>query len=161
MKQIMNRFSILTIVLIIAGFGAGVFAQGKLSALQLLKNREAETEWNSRSFLQGDFDFDGVTDYALSGKRDGKFVVGIVKVNLKRDSKHWTLEFAEDSVSQSGLCSVADAKISLEKISPDEEIAELKDLPKTSRGINLADDQCDAFHIYYSREKAQFVWRRN
>lgn len=111
--------------------------------------------------LKGDFDFDGVTDYALSGKRGGKFVVGTVKGSLKNDSKHWTLEFAEGSGSQSALCSAADARISLENFSSEDEIAELKNLPKTSRGINLSDDKCDVFHIYYSRGKGEFVWWRN
>lgn len=159
-KQMIKRFSILMVV-VLAGFGTTVFAQSKLSALQLLKDREAETEWNSRSLLKGDFDFDGVTDYALSGKRSGKFVVGIVKGTLKSDSKHWTLEFGEDGISQGSLSSVAEARIRLEKLSDDDEIPELKNLPKKSRGINLADDGSDAFHIYYSREKDQFVWWRN
>lgn len=160
-QSITKSVSILIVALILAGFGAGVFAQGKLSALQLLKDREAETEWDSLSLLKGDFDYDGVTDYALSGKRGGKFVVGIVKGTLKSDSKHWTLEFGEDGISQGSLSSVAEARIRLEKFSPNDEIPELKNLPKKSRGINLADDGSDAFHIYYSREKKQFVWWRN
>jgi hypothetical protein len=161
----MRRFSIFTIALVFAAFGTTIFAQSELperpTAVQFLTNREAQTEWNSRSLLKGDFDYDGVTDYALAGKRDGKFVVGIVKGTLKHDSKHWTLEFAEDSASQDALCSVADARVSLENFSSGNEIAELKNLSKKSRGINLSDDKCDAFHIYYSREKEQFVWQRN
>lgn len=160
-RQMIKRASILTTPLIFTIFGTSVFAQSKLSALQILKNREPQTEWNSRSLLKGDFDHDGVADYAISGKRDGKFVVGIVKGQLKRDSKHWAFEFAEGGISQNSLCSVADARISLEKLSPDEELPELQKLPKTSRGINLANGECDAFHIYYSREKNQFTWWRN
>lgn len=157
----MNKFSILTIALIITVFGTTIFAQSKLSALQLLNDREPQTQWNSRSLIKGDFDYDDVTDYALAGKRDGKFVVGIVKGTLKRESKHWTLDFSEDASSQNALCSVADARISPEKFTSGEDLAELKNLPTKSRGINLSDEKCDAFHIYYSKGKEQFVRRRN
>ncbi len=110
--------------------------------------------------LRGDFDYDGITDYALSGKRGDKFVVGIVKGSLNRKSKHWTLEFSQDAGSQGSLCSVADAQISLERFASDDEIVEVRRLPKKSRGIALSDERCDAFHIYYSRKEKQFVWRR-
>ena len=48
--------------------------------------------------LKGDLDYDGITDYALSGKRGGKFVIGIVKGLLNSKSKHWTLEFRKTLV---------------------------------------------------------------
>ncbi len=150
----------LTIIFLFTLSGTSVFAQKTLSALQLLKNREPEVKWNSRSLLKADFDYDGVTDYALSGRRGNKFVIGIVKGSLNSKSKHWTLEFSEDAGSQSSLCSVAGARISSERFASDDEIAEVRRLPKKSRGIALSDERCDAFHIYYSRKEKQFVWWR-
>ncbi len=83
--------------------------------------------------LKGDFDYDGIVDYALSGRRGDKFIVGIVKGSLTNKSKHWTLEFSQDAGSQGALCSVMDARISLEQFSADDEIPDVRKLPKKKR----------------------------
>jgi hypothetical protein len=155
----------LTILFLFTLSSAFVYAQKTSSArtiaLQLLNKREPNVKWNSRSLIKGDFDYDGIADYALSGRRGDRFVVGIIKGSLNRKSKHWTLEFSQDAGSQGSLCSVADARISSERFAPDDEITEVRRLPKKSRGINLSDESCDSFHIYYSRKEKQFVlWRR-
>jgi hypothetical protein len=128
--------------------------------MQILKNREPKVKWNLHSLLKADFDYDGIADYALTGRKDNFFVIGIVKGVLTNNSKHWTLEFSENAGSQNALCSVAKARISLEPFSNDDEIADVQKLPKKSRGINLSDESCDAFHIYYNRKENQFDWWR-
>ena len=154
----------LTIVFLFTLSGTSAYAQKTLSTVQLLENREPKVKWNSRSLLKADFDYDGVPDYALSGRRGDRFVVGIVKGPLNRKSKHWTLGFLENGGSQGALCSVASARINLERASSDvesgDEPEETRKLPKKSRGINLSDEHCDSFHIYYSRKEKQFVWWR-
>ena len=153
----------LTVIFLIILCGTSVFTQKtskRTTALQLLTNRESKVRWNSRSLLKADFDYDGVADYALAGKKGNLYVIGIVKGFPKSKSKHWTLEFSQDAGSQGALCSVADAQIRLERFSADDENPEVRKLPKKSRGINLSDEMCDSFHIYYNRKKVRFVWWR-
>lgn len=159
----MKTFS--TVVLLIALTGTPILAQRKaaaprLTALRLLKVREPAVKWNPQSILTGDFDYDNILDYALAGRKGVSFVVGIVKGRLNRKSKHSALEFSDGS-SQNDLCSTTSAEIGLETFAANDEIEELRNLPKNSRGINLADGLCDAFHIYYSKSEKRFVWRRN
>ncbi len=154
---------ILTVVSLLALCGASIFAQNaasaRVTALSLLRLREPEVEWNPRSLLKADFDYDGIVDYALGGKKGGLYVLGVVKGSLSGKSKHWTLEFSQDAGSQGALCSVADARIRLERLSADE-VEGVRKLPRKSRGINLYDDRCDSFHIYYDRKEKRFVWWR-
>ncbi len=161
---VVHMKTFLTVIFLIILCGTSVFTQKTSSkwttALQLLTNREPKVRWNSRSLLKADFDYDGVVDYALAGKKGNLFVVGIVKGSLTSKSKHWTLEFSQDAASQGALCSVAKAQISLERFSADDENPEVRKLPRKSRGINLSDESCDSFHIYYNRKKDRFVWWR-
>lgn len=162
-SKLMKTF--LKIIFLVTFTSQFVYAQktssAVTSALQLLKNREPKVKCNSRSLLKADFDYDGVVDYALAGKKADLFVVGVVKGSLSNKfKKHWTLEFSQDASSQSALCSVGDAKISLEQFSADDEIRDVRNLPKKSRGVNLSDKRCDAFHIYYNQREKQFAWWR-
>lgn len=162
--------TLLTIALLIAAINAPVLAQRKTTirktaarptVLRLLKTVEPGIKWNAKSLLTGDFDYDNVSDYALTGKKGDSFVLGIVKGRLSQKSRYWALEFSVGDGLEDSLCSAASAAISLETFAPDDELEELRKLPKTSRGINLADGLCDAFRIYYLQSGQRFVWRRN
>ena len=127
------------------------------TALELLKLRQPETKWDPKSRLKADLDQDGADDFALLGRRKDQFVVGIVQgpVEAKR-SGVWTLEFPTNG-GEDALCS-KHARIALESLAENEGPEE--DQPKQGRGINLSDDLCDAFHIYWSPQKHKFVWWR-
>jgi len=154
----------LTVIFLIILCGTSVFSQKtslkRTKALQLLTSHEPKVRWSSRDLLKADFDYDGVVDYALTGKKGNLFVVGIVKGSLTSKSKHWTLKFSQDAASQGALCSIADARISIERFSKDDENPDVRKLPGKSRGINLSDKSCDSFHIYYNRKEKKFVWWR-
>ncbi len=155
--------TILTVVCLLTSCGASVFSQNatsaRVTALSLLSLREPSVKWNRRSLLKADFDYDGVVDYALGGRKGDSFVLGIVKDSLSIQSKHWTLEFSQDAGNQGALCSVEDARIRLERLSANE-VEEVWKLPRIIRGIKLYDDKCDSFHIYYDRKEKRFVWWR-
>jgi hypothetical protein len=155
--------TILTVMSLLALCGTPVLAQrataSRVTAWSVLKLREPEVVWIPRSLLKADFDYDGVADYALGGRKGGLYVLGAVKGSISSKSKHWTLEFSQDAGDQGGLCSVAGARIRVERLSADE-VEGARELPRTSRGINLYDDECDSFHIYYDRMAERFVWWR-
>ena len=122
-----------------------------LGALDVLRQREPDTEWDSRSLLKEDFDQDGKVDYAFSGIRGDRFVVGIVQGPVGESCRHRTLEFAWDG-TQDALCS-REAKIALERVEEEE--------GQPGRpGINLSDDRCDAFHIFWDPEQQTYDWWR-
>jgi hypothetical protein len=127
---------------------------GPATALDLLHQREKDTVWDSKSLLHGDFDLDGVEDSALAGIKGGDlFVVGIVKGPVGPSSKHSMLKFPWGDGDQGSLCS-SKAKIGLEQISEDDPPS------RKGLGINLHDEECDAFHIYWDAEIRDYSWWR-
>jgi len=122
----------------------------RLTALDVLRQRERDTQWNAASLLEADLDQDGTDDYALTGIRGNRFVVGIVQGPLGESCRHWTLEFPWDG-TQDALCS-REARIELEKIEEEGSPAR--------PGINLHDDKCDAFHIFWDPEQQAYDWWR-
>lgn len=133
--------------------GAGA---GPIAALDLLELREPATRWDRRSVLQADLDLDGGEDFAAAGLRKDRFVVAIVRGPLKADSRVWTLEFPW-SGGEDALCSKR-AKIVLEPLAENE--GPKAGHPRTGMGINLHDDLCDAFHIFWNPAERQFEWWR-
>ncbi len=151
--------------------GNFAFAQSGSTAFTFLKQKYPTVDWNSKSQIKGDFDYDGVTDYALRGRKGAKLVVGIVKGAVNGKTKHWRLEFGEDAGDQGGLCSVKTALITVDDIDKDyikfageyietEYAARLKKLPKNSKGITLSDGACDSFHILWDKKLKRFTWWR-
>ncbi len=121
-----------------------------LTALDVLRQREPDTEWDSASLLEADLDQDGTEDYALTGFKGDLLVVGIVHGPVESSCRSWTLEFPMDG-TQDALCS-RKARIDLEKIEEEGSPAR--------PGINLHDDQCDAFHIFWDPEQKTYDWWR-
>jgi len=133
--------------------------KSSLTALTLLTSLEPKVAWHTQSLLKADFDFDGLDDYALGGSDDDRYVIGIVKGPLNPQSRHWTLKFSADAAEQGALCSVTSASIDLEQLDEDN-VEGVNTLPQNSRGINLSDGACDAFHIFWDPKQKQFVWWR-
>lgn len=123
------------------------------SAFDLLRVREPGTQWDSASLLKGDLDGDGTNDYALSGVRGDHFVVGIVQGPVGSASRHWALKFPMEGGTDEALCS-RKAKIDLEEVEKEGATA------RAGVGINLHDDQCDAFHIFWDAEQKTYDWWR-
>lgn len=126
---------------------------GPKSALDLLRQREPDTDWDSKSLIHGDFDQDGTEEFALAGIKGDLFVVGIVKGPVSPSSRHSILKFPWGDGDQDSLCS-SKARIETETIAEDD--------PPGHRGlgINLHDDECDSFHIYWDPEKQDYDWWR-
>jgi hypothetical protein len=127
------------------------------TALDAARQHDPTVQWDAKSLLEADFDQDGRADYALIGLRKDRVVVGIVRGPLVPGTPVWTLEFPVKGGGEDALCS-ADAKIAVEP---------LGDEAKTRRGgggqgvgLNLHDDKCDAFHIFWNPEKKKFEWWR-
>ena len=125
-------------------------AAKRLTALDVLRQREPDTEWHAASLLEADLDQDGTEDYALTGIRGDRLVVGIVHGPVKDSCRHWTLEFPWDG-TQDALCS-REARIQFERVAEEGSPAR--------PGINLHDDKCDAFHIFWNPEQQTYDWWR-
>lgn len=125
-------------------------AAKRLTALDVLRQRKPDTEWDAASLLKADLDQDGTDDYAVAGIRGDLFVVGIVHGPLGDSCRHWLLELPWDG-TQDALCS-REARIELEKIEEEGSPAR--------PGINLHDDKCDAFHIFWDPEQQAYDWWR-
>jgi len=130
------------------------------TALSVLTQQEPEVNWDPHTLLKADFDLDGMEDYSFGGKKGAQYAVGILKGPLNVQSKHWTLEFSEDAGDQGSLCSVSEARISLEMLD-DELVQGAHGLPEIGKGINVSDDKCDSFHIYWDQKEKRFTWWRH
>jgi hypothetical protein len=134
---------------------------GTRTALDVVKLRQPNTQWSSQSLVEGDLDQDGRPDYAVSGIRKDRFVVGIVEGPVSAGSKTWFLDFPWKGGGQEALCSDK-AKMTLEPLDPAAKAGERKAATssKAGLGINLHDDLCDAFHIYWDPSRKTFDWWR-
>ncbi len=157
-------------LMIIAG-GVYVSAQTKATALSILTKSESAVKWNAKSEIKGDFDYDGVTDYALRGKEGKFFVLGIVRGASSVEPKHYLIEFGEDAGDQGSLCSAIRAVITVENIDKDytkfavdyletDFTRTLESVSKHSTGINIADGMCDSFHVLWDKKTKHFFWWR-
>lgn len=167
--KILKKFAAVFAALILSG--AIAFAQKDAAALSVLTKKDPKTRWNAKSIIKGDFDYDGIDDYALRGIKGKLFVLGIVKGSPNGKSKSWTLEFPEDAGNQGGLCSVGKARINTEDIDKDykefaadyleeEYVKMFARLPKGSKGINIYDGMCDSFHVFWDKKMRRFNWWR-
>lgn len=132
------------------------------TALEVLRLRQPTTEWSSKSLLQGDLDHSGGTDYAATGLRKDRFVVGIVEGPISARSRTWFLDFPWKGGGEGALCSEK-AKMTIEPLDSAAKAGERKVANKPGKpgvGLNLHDDRCDAFHIYWDAERKTFDWWR-
>jgi hypothetical protein len=129
------------------------------TALEVLRLRQPNTEWSSKSVLQGDLDQNGGADYAATGIRKDRVVVGIVEGPISGHSRTWVLDFPWKGGGEGALCS-QHAKLTLEPLDPATRAGERKVARKPGVGLNLHDDRCDAFHIYWDPERKTFDWWR-
>jgi hypothetical protein len=155
--------TVLTVLVVLTGCRtAGVppgSAPGRQTPLSFLEKREPAVSWQPGTLLQADFDGDGVKDYALGGiQGESLYVVGIVRGPLSDATPHWTLEFGTDEGDQGSLCSIQ-AAMTLEDLD-ESVIEESGGKLQGSKGINLHDDRCDAFHIHWSPRDQRFEWWR-
>src|SRR5437764_4323270 len=132
---------------------------GPRTALEVLRLRQPNTEWSSKSLVKGDLDQSGGTDYAATGLRKDRFVVGIVEGPISAHSRTWFLDFPWKGGGEGALCSEK-AKMTLEPLDSATKAGERKVARKAGLGLNLHDDRCDAFHIYWDPERKTFDWWR-
>jgi hypothetical protein len=123
------------------------------TALDAARQHDPDVQWNPQSLLEADLDQDGIADYALTGTRKDRVVVGIVRGPLAAGTPVWTLEFPVKGGGEEALCS-PDAKIAVEPLGDEAKTR------KGGAGLNLHDDKCDAFHIFWNPEKKKFEWWR-
>jgi hypothetical protein len=129
------------------------------TALEVLRLRQPNTEWDAKTLLRGDLDQNGGVDYAATGIRKDRVVVGIVEGPISARSRTWFLDFPWKGGGEGALCSEK-AKITLEPLDPATEAGARKVASKPGVGINLHDERCDAFHIYWDPERKTFDWWR-
>ncbi|HEX4965317.1 MAG TPA: hypothetical protein VF173_31195 [Thermoanaerobaculia bacterium] len=129
------------------------------SALEVLRLRQPNTQWNGKSLLQGDLTQNGSTDFAVTGLGKDRVVVGIVEGPLSSHSRTWFLDFPWKGGGENALCSDK-AKMTLEPLDPATRAGERKAANRRGVGLNLHDDRCDAFHIYWDAERKTFDWWR-
>lgn len=129
---------------------------GTATPLEILRHREPGVQWDAASLQKADLDRDGQKDAALLGFRRDGAVVGIVQGPMTARSRIWTLEFSWKGGGQGDLCS-QEVGIDLERL---EELESPEEVPVQGMGVNLHDDRCDAFHIYWNPKEQRYDWWR-
>ena len=123
----------------------------RLAALEILRQREPDTKWEADSLVKADLNQDGNEDYAFKGIRGDLVVVGIVHGPVDDSCRHWILEFLGSGGTQDSLCS-PEARLDFEMIEEEGQ--------PSRPGINLHDDLCDSFHIFWDPEQKAYDWWR-
>ena len=127
---------------------------------ELLRLREPKITWNATNKVAGDFNHDGLNDYAVSGVEEGLFVLGIVRGPLRSNSRLWILRFsvALQGRAISELCSI---KATLRTRSPVilGSKKRLWKIPSASKGI-VVDDGCDPVHVSWHQDMKRFEMMR-
>ena len=126
------------------------------TALEMLRDRAPGVQWDAASQQKADFDQDGNQDAAFLGFRKDKAVVGLVQGPMTSRRRISILEFNRGGGGQDDLCS-DEVGIDLERL---EELESPEEVPVKGIGVNLHDDRCDAFHIYWDPAKQRFDWWR-
>jgi hypothetical protein len=127
------------------------------TAADVLRQRHPAIDWNAKSLLEADLDQDGGADYAILGHAKNQVVVGIVHGPIAPGSPAWTLEFPVSGGGEDALCS-PDAKITAEPLGDEAKTRAGRTIKGV--GLNLHDDHCDAFHIFWNPDKKKFeYWR--
>lgn len=124
------------------------------TALDAVRQHSPAVEWNAPSLIEADLDQDGKADFAITGLSKDRVVVGIVRGPVAAGTPVSTLEFSWNG-GEDDLCS-RDVKIAVEPLSDEAKIRTGRD----GMGINLHDDKCDAFHIFWNPGKKKFEWWR-
>ena len=124
--------------------------------LEILRRRAPGVQWDAASLQKADFDQDGQKDAVMLGFRRNGVVVGIVQGPMTARSRISTLEFGWEGGGQDALCS-KEVGIDLERL---EDLESPEEVPAQGVGVNLHDDRCDAFHIYWDPGKQRFDWWR-
>jgi len=145
------RYSILLLLAICVGCGG---LRSPRTALDAARQHDPAVQWNAQSVLEADLDQDGRADYALTGTRKDRVVVGVVRGPVVPGTPVWTLEFPVKGGGEDALCST-DARITIEPLGD-----EAKTRGGEGVGINLHDDKCDAFHIFWNPETKKLEWWR-
>ena len=125
------------------------------TALDAVRQRSPAVEWNASSLIEADLDQDGRADSVLTGLGADRVVVGIVRGPVAAGTPVSTLEFPLTGGGEDALCS-RDVKITVEPLGDEAKTRK----GRAGMGINLHDDKCDAFHIFWNPEKKKFEWWR-
>lgn len=125
------------------------------TALDAVRQHSPAVEWNAQSLIEADLDQDGRADSVLTGLGKDGVVVGIVHGPVGAGTPVSTLEFPLNGGGEDALCS-RDVKITLEPLGDEAKTR----TGRAGMGINLHDDKCDAFHIFWNPEKKKFEWWR-
>ncbi len=126
------------------------------TALDAVRQHSPTVEWNAQSLIEADLDQDGRADFVLTGLGKEQVVVGIVHGPVAAGTPVYTLEFPLNGGGEDALCS-RDVKITLEPLGDE---AKTHNGGTKGMGINLHDDKCDAFHIFWNPDKKKFEWWR-
>lgn len=144
-------------------WGCGTAGLGRSAApdtpLAALEQREPLVDWEAGTRVEADFDADGDEEWAFLGRKGPFVLVGIVHGPLGEQARHWVLEFDTREETQESLCSAA-AILAREELTQEMTFDEIPELTAGTVGLTLADDRCDAFHIYWSPAEEKYVWWR-
>jgi hypothetical protein len=121
-----------------------------------VRRHSPTVEWNAQSLIEADLDQDGRADFVLTGLGKEQVVVGIVHGPVAAGAPVYTLEFPLNGGGEDALCS-RDVKITFEPLGDE---AKTHNGGTKGMGINLHDDKCDAFHIFWNPDKKKFEWWR-
>lgn len=152
-----KRNLLLVLALVCAACAGAPSSRHPRTALDVLRQRYPAVQWNGKNLVEADLDHDGAPDYALTGISKDRVVVGIVRGPVTAEAPVWTLEFPWSGGGEDALCS-RDAKIAAEPLG-DEAESRTGHAAKGT-GLNLHDDRCDAFHIFWNPQKKKFEWWR-
>ncbi|MGO9270429.1 MAG: hypothetical protein ACLQOO_09285 [Terriglobia bacterium] len=135
----------------------------RLAALKL-----PDVRGDRNSLLTADINGDGEIDHAFQGLQvngdNKKVFVAVVYGPAETKAQVDILEFGVGGASESDLCALP-AKLTTESLDydPTEEVGGPVpgfERSKTTRGLNLAEGNCDSFHLFWDHQSHRLDWWR-
>ena len=139
------------------------FASGaEQIAVRSMMSMKPGTAWDTSTLVSGDFNGDGLRDWAMVGYRGSKIELG-VRVSARRPARIRTqfLVFGIGSELQAAICEPP-AKLQVDEqfCSPMDEALPGCKPTKHANSLNLSGGDCDPIHLYWNSETRKMDWWR-